>query len=179
MLQYAAVTRWSKGVEPLIAMDGSFPSLTRLCAEAVLLYAAWIGYKALVDKVLATGKADPNMKFIVDGMTALAYAASGGYTEIARHLLSTEGIDVDAKNLQGATPLAHAASHGHTAIVNMLLSTGNVDPGSKDLSGYTPLSRAVVNGHRDVVRQLLATGRVKVFSYSGNKMRWRWEGRTE
>ncbi|GLA80709.1 hypothetical protein AtubIFM56815_001541 [Aspergillus tubingensis] len=179
VLQYAAITRWSKGVEPLIAMDGSFPSLTRSCAEAVLLYAAWTGYKALVDKVLATGKADPNTKFIVDGMTALAYAASGGYTEIARHLLSAEGIDVDAKNLQGATPLAHAASHGHTAIVNMLLSTGNVDPGSKDLSGYTPLSRAVVNGHRDVVRQLLATGRVKVFSYSGNKMRWRWEGRTE
>lgn len=72
-------------------MDDLFPSLTSPCAEAVLLYAAEGGHKAIVNRILATGKADLNAKSLY-GKTALAHAASGGYTDIAIQLSSKKAL---------------------------------------------------------------------------------------
>ncbi|GLA43003.1 hypothetical protein AnigIFM63309_011740 [Aspergillus niger] len=157
-LECAALSRWDEIVELLVTMDDFFPRLNSPCAEAVLLYAAWGGNKALVDKVLATGKADPNAKSF-DGTTALAYAASGGYTDIAIQLLSKESVDPDAKDRYGMTPLAYAASKGYAEIVIQLLSTGRIKIDAGDLIEKTPLAYAVSGGHAAVVRILLSTGK--------------------
>ncbi|PYH71859.1 ankyrin [Aspergillus vadensis CBS 113365] len=161
MLQSAALNRWGEIVELLVTMEDLFSHLNSPCAEAVLLYAAWSGNKALVDRILATGKSDPNAKAL-DGKTALAYAAYGGYTDIAMQLLSTENIEPDVKDWYGMTPLAYAASRGYENIVIQLLSTEGINPDFKDMFGFTPLSEAAVNGHEDVVRRLLANRRPDV-----------------
>ncbi|GJP98531.1 ankyrin repeat domain-containing protein 50 [Aspergillus niger] len=162
-LKGAARARCGEVVERLVNMDDLFPRLNSQCAGAVLVYAAWGGNKALVDKVLATGKADPNTK-CSDGMTPLAYAASSGYADIVIQLLLKESVDPDAKDSDGRTPLTHAVSRGHVAIVRILLSTGRVDPDHKDMRGNTPFSEAAANGHEDVVRQFLAIRRVNALS---------------
>ncbi|GCB21873.1 ankyrin repeat domain-containing protein 50 [Aspergillus awamori] len=160
-LQCAALNRREEIVELLVTMDDLFPRLDSPCAEAVLLYAAWGGHKALMDKVLATGKADPNAMDL-DGKTVLTYSASGGYTDIAIQLLSKESVDPDAKDNDGRTPLAHAASKGYTDIAIQLLSKESVEPDAKDRYGRTPLAHAASGGYADIVIQLLSTGRIEV-----------------
>ncbi|GKZ87351.1 hypothetical protein AnigIFM59636_003769 [Aspergillus niger] len=159
ILECAALKRWGEIVELLITMDDLFPSLTSPCAEAVLLYAAEGGHKAIVDRILATGKADLNAKSL-DGKTALAHAVSGGYTDIAIQLSSKESVDPDAEDLYGMTPLAYAASKGYADIVIQLLSTGRVEIDAGGAFGATPLSYAASGGHAAVVRILLSTGKV-------------------
>ncbi|PYH37666.1 Pfs, NB-ARC and ankyrin domain protein [Aspergillus neoniger CBS 115656] len=157
MLQCAALNRWGEIVELLITMDDLFSHLNSPCAEAVLLYAAWSGHKTLVDKILATGKPDPNAKAL-DGKTALAYAAYGGYTDIAIQLLSKENVEPDVKDWYGMTPLAYAASRGHEDIVMQLLSTEGINVDAADSLGITPLIHAATSGHTAVVHILLSTG---------------------
>ncbi|GLA25076.1 hypothetical protein AnigIFM63326_001685 [Aspergillus niger] len=158
ILECAALKRWGEIVELLITMDDLFPSLTSPCAEAVLLYAAEGGHKAIVNRILATGKADLNAKSLY-GKTALAHAASGGYTDIAIQLSSKESVDPDAEDLYGMTPLAYAASKGYADIVIQLLSTGRVEIDAGGAFGATPLSYAASGGHAAVVRILLSTGK--------------------
>ncbi|GKZ79985.1 hypothetical protein AnigIFM56816_004194 [Aspergillus niger] len=167
MLQCAALDKCGEAVERhevvelLVNMDDLFPRLNIPCAESVLVYAARGGHKALVDKVLATGKADPNAK-CSNGMTPLAYAASRGYTDIAIQLLSKESIDPNAKDRNGMTPLAYAASGGYTDIAIQLLSKESVDPDAKDSYGKTPLAYAASGGYADIVIPLLSTGRIEI-----------------
>lgn len=163
MLECAALNRWGEIVELLVTMDDLFPSLTSPCAEAVLLHAAEGGHKAIVDRILATGKADLNAKSL-DGMTPLAYAASKGYADIVIQLLSTGRIEIDTEDSIGRTPLAYAVFGGHAAVVRILLSTGQVDPDHRDMCGSTPLFEAAANGHEDVIRQLLAIPRADTVS---------------
>src|SRR5208283_4967213 len=62
---------------------------------------------------------NPNLAFSKnrEGFTALHYAASYGYLEIAE-LLLTKNADVNAKASKGDTPLHYAASYGHKDIEN-------------------------------------------------------------
>ncbi|BCR98267.1 ankyrin repeat domain-containing protein [Aspergillus luchuensis] len=160
MLHCAALNRWGEIVELLVTMEDLFTHLNSPCAEAVLLYAAWSGHKTLVDRILATGKPDPNAKAF-DGKTALAYAACGGYTGIAIQLLSKENVEPDVKDWYGMTPLAYAASRGHENIVIQLLSTEGINVDAADSLGITPLMHAATSGHAGVVHLLLSTGKAK------------------
>lgn len=88
------------------------------------------------------------------GFTALHYAASYGYLEIAELLLS-KNADVNAKNSEGITPLHYAASYDHKDVVQLLLSNkANVNMG--DGIGRTPLYDAAGSGRIEEVGVLLA-----------------------
>jgi ankyrin repeat protein len=69
---------------------------------------------------------NPNLAFSKnkEGFTALHYAASYGYLEIAE-LLLTKNADVNAKTSKGDTPLHYAASYGHKDIAELLLSNNH------------------------------------------------------
>jgi ankyrin repeat protein len=99
---------------------------------------------------------DPNLVFSKnsEGFTALHYAASDGYMEIA-DLLLTKNADVNAKTGKGETPLHYAASHGYRDIVELLLSN-KADMNVRDGIGCTPLYYAATNGRIEEVRILLA-----------------------
>jgi ankyrin repeat protein len=98
---------------------------------------------------------NPNLVFSKnsEGFTALHYAASYGYTEIAELLLAKDA-DVNAKTSKGDAPLHYAASYGHKDIVELLLSNkAKVDV--RDGTGCTPLYDAATSGQIEEVRMLL------------------------
>jgi serine/threonine-protein phosphatase 6 regulatory ankyrin repeat subunit B len=99
---------------------------------------------------------NPNLVFSKgsEGSTALHYAATYGYMEIADLLLS-KSADVNAKTKKGETPLHYAASGGYRDVVELLLSNkANVD--ARDGIGCTPLYYAATNGRIEEVKMLLA-----------------------
>jgi ankyrin repeat protein len=99
---------------------------------------------------------NPNLAFSKngEGFTALHYAASYGYREIAELLLA-KNADVNAKTGKGNTPLHYAASYGHKDTAELLLSNkANVD--AQDGIGQTSLYDAAGGGRIEEVGMLLA-----------------------
>ncbi|POR37483.1 Uncharacterized protein TPAR_02314 [Tolypocladium paradoxum] len=89
------------------------------------------------------------------GRTPLSYAAEKGHAAVAKLLLDTGRVDIDARDIKYATKEAHEA------IVELLLATGKVDIDARDAKfGQTPLSWAAEQGYAAVVKLLLDTGRV-------------------
>jgi ankyrin repeat protein len=91
--------------------------------------------------VLCAIEAGSHLKRVPDNFhTALAHAASQGYADIVKALLTLDGIN---PNFGGRfePPLLLAAERGpnHRAIVKMLLAAVNIDPNVRDRWGNTPL----------------------------------------
>jgi len=115
--------------------------------------ATWNGHEAVVQLLLATGRVDVNAKD-KDGQTPLLWATANGHEAVVELLLATGKIDVDAKDEVGKTLLSRAAENGHKAIVKLLVATGKADIDSRDNYGRTPLSRAAGRGHKAIVKLL-------------------------
>lgn len=58
------------------------------------------------------------------GDTILHKSAKHGFANLAAYLLAHEGVDIDARNLEGWTPLMYAVSCGHKEIVKRMLLKG-------------------------------------------------------
>ncbi|KAF2184913.1 hypothetical protein K469DRAFT_633216, partial [Zopfia rhizophila CBS 207.26] len=71
----------------------------------------------------------------------------GRHKDIAKRLLATEKVDINAKDKYGRTPLLWAVENRHEAIVELLLATEKVDVDSKDADVRTPLWWAAGDGH--------------------------------
>jgi ankyrin repeat protein len=85
---------------------------------------------------------------------ALQHAASWGFTDAVKHLLSCAGVDPSS---QYNYALIHASRRGRLEIVKLLLSCSRVDPSAQN--NYA-LSMASQNGHLEIVKLLLADDRV-------------------
>ena len=131
-------------------------------------YAAENGHTGVVIQLLENG-AEIDVRS-TDGVTVLAGAAANGHEAIAKLLIATGRVDLDATDEYGWTPLSYAAANGHQAMVRLLLATDQVDFNAKDNSpwtpityrksdyGCTPLSKAAANGHEGIVKLLLDKG---------------------
>ena len=91
---------------------------------------------ATVKRLLAK-PVDPNVQDSELGITALAWAAYHGNTEIARLLIAGKA-DVNGKNRDGSRPLHAAAFGGHAAVLELLLNKG-ADAGAKNADGEIPV----------------------------------------
>ena len=92
-----------------------------------------------------------------DGMTALHWAAGGGYADMARTLLYA-GATVRATTRLGAyTPLHLAARSGNVEIAAILLDAG-ADPNAYTSTGVTPLHFAADADAAGVVEALVNGG---------------------
>lgn len=128
-----------------------------------LSWAAGFGHRAIVERLLDTGKVDVDLKDNLH-MTPLLWAAWRGHETTVKQLLDTGKVDVDQKDNEHRTILSHAAQNGHETTVRQLLDTGKVDADSKSIRGRTPLSYAAEYGHEAVVERLLETKKVDVNS---------------
>ncbi|XP_022778482.1 26S proteasome non-ATPase regulatory subunit 10-like isoform X1 [Stylophora pistillata] len=79
----------------------------------------------------------------------LHWAASGGHSDIVKHLLDL-GVPTDNKDDAQWTPLMIAASAGRDTIVYMLISIG-ADVNSKNEGGQTPLHYAASRNRYEVM----------------------------
>ncbi len=77
--------------------------------------------------------------------TALETAAVDGQLALLEALL-VDGLDVNARNVDGGTLLHWAATKGSADAVEWLLAHG-ADPSIADRAGCTPLDRALEQGH--------------------------------
>ncbi|CAN8097488.1 unnamed protein product [Discula destructiva] len=103
--------------------------------------------------------ADPNARDATK-RSPLHWAATNGYVELARCLLSGEIRNItkiDAKQNRTETALHLASENNRVEIVELLLSHGaSVD--AESAGQWTPLINAAEKGHADVVAKLLNAG---------------------
>ncbi|SRR5450830_289160 len=93
----------------------------------------------------------PNMVEPQRGYTALMLAIREDSLKVVDVLLSTPGIDLEAKAKNGDTALMLAAFHGYLPLVKTLLSR-DVEV---NRPGWTALHYAAINGNPDIIKVLL------------------------
>ena len=99
---------------------------------------------------------DVNARAVVDGATALHWAAHRDDLEVA-DLLIAAGANVGATNRYGVAPLALACLNGNASMIETLLNAG-ADPNTTQPGGETALMTAARTGVVEAVQVLLARG---------------------
>ena len=85
--------------------------------------------------------------------TDLCFAILASNTESVKEILC-EGVDVNARHVQGGTPLHVAASAGRRGVVKILIKHGaHID--MRDGTGRTPLHVAAAYAHTRTTKALL------------------------
>jgi uncharacterized Fe-S cluster protein YjdI len=87
----------------------------------------------------------------------LYYAALCGFSGLAKHLIITHALDVNAKVYDDMTPLHAASNWGHADVAQLLLDY-EADINAQDIYEQTPLHLASAEGHPKVVRLFLEHG---------------------
>jgi hypothetical protein len=98
-----------------------------------------------------------NYKYRDRPSTSLYYAALCGFGGLAKHLIITHALDVDARVENDRTPLLAASDRGHIDVIRVLIDYG-VDVNAQDTLGQTPLHGSSFEGHLKVVQLLLEHG---------------------
>ena len=93
-------------------------------------------------QALAAG-ADPNARGGLFNGTCLMVAATFDHDRVVELLLSTPGIQVNAKDSYGGTVLHYACSRGYLAIIAKILSSPGVQLNERDNQGFTPIMWAI------------------------------------
>ncbi|MEU5259709.1 ankyrin repeat domain-containing protein [Amycolatopsis sp. NPDC021455] len=132
------------GADPT-ARDGAGASVLFVCRSARVL-AVLTG-----DPVTREGLAAIVNDRIVDGRSALHFAASADLAEFVRALVNDLGAEVDLPGPSGATPLVLAVRHDATAAVSMLVELG-ADSGIAAPDGTTLLQVAEEYAGEEMIR---------------------------
>jgi uncharacterized protein len=88
---------------------------------------------------------------------ALLRAARAGHADTVKNLLTTPGLDVNARDERGNTALMEAARGGHDDVVRALL-TARADVRMRNNDGKTALMLASEGGHTQTVQLLRQAG---------------------
>ena len=128
-----------------------------LPSAAPLYFAAWRGFRGLVERLLIK---HPQQVHHLGGSlgTPLHAAVYDGHIEVAQSLFA-HGADINSRSARLFTPLHFASGKGHLTLVKWLLNHG-ADVNSQDAEGHIPLHYSAGNGHLDVCRILLEHGAV-------------------
>ncbi|KAM6301800.1 cortactin-binding protein 2 [Podargus strigoides] len=147
-----AASGWSSSLTPLLTSGGPVP----LGGRPTLLHqAAAQGNVTLLSMLLNEEGLDINYS-CEDGYSALYSAATNGYTDCVRLLLSA-GAQVDAADKNGVTPLCSAVAQGHVKCAELLIMY-QADINHAAERGQTPLYLACKNGNNDCIKLLLEGG---------------------
>ena len=87
----------------------------------------------------------------------LFFVALCGFSALARHLIITRGLDVNARVYFGWTPLFAASRNGHVDVAQVLIDHG-ADVNVQDIMSQTPLSWASSRKSPEFVQLLLEHG---------------------
>ena len=133
-----------------ITLDGESTSVP--CRAAPLYFAAWKGFRGLVERLIVKHPQQVNQMGSLNG-TPLHGSVDGGHIEISQ-LLVTHGADINSRCMDDYTPLHIATRQGHFEIMKWLLDHG-ADVSPKEYGGWTPLHFAAAGGRLEECRLLL------------------------
>jgi ankyrin repeat protein len=133
----------------LLDQPGIKPDVRNSRDESPLMLAALKGDLELCKRLISRD-ADVNKT----GWTALHYAATGGFPEIAQLLIDSFAY-IDAESPNGTTPLMMAAMYGNAATVKVLLD-GGADPYIKNSLGMNAIDFGLKVSHMDSVELIAA-----------------------
>lgn len=154
-------------VKSLLSTRNIQPNIRNYCGETPFSVAADEGEESIVEELLRTGNVDSNSKNRFGEVPLLA-AARNGHLGIVKRLIGVEGLEADARSLDGVSDtFTGAAWNGHTEIVKLLLTMVTVDLNQQTGGGYSALRGAVAEGHVDAVNVLLANEKVNPNMPSG------------
>ncbi|PTB35243.1 hypothetical protein M441DRAFT_153889, partial [Trichoderma asperellum CBS 433.97] len=92
----------------------------------------------------------------------LPWEAKKQYEDIAKLLLATDGINVNARDNNSQTPLLWAAKKGYDTLVDLLLKSDGIDINAKDDWNKSSLLWATAKGHIAVVKLLLNEAKLDI-----------------
>ncbi|XP_058810032.1 uncharacterized protein LOC131675175 [Phymastichus coffea] len=155
-LMLAAMNGHTAAVKLLLDMGSDINAQIETNRNTALTLACFQGRHEVVS-LLLDRKANVEHR-AKTGLTPLMEAASGGYVEVGRVLLS-KGADVNAMPVPSSrdTALTIAADKGHCRFVELLLSKGT-QVEVKNKKGNSPLWLAANGGHLNVVDLLYHAG---------------------
>eukprot|EP01042_Synura_sphagnicola_P003348 gene3348-4147_t len=107
------------------------------------------GNLELVEKLLGTGRADPNCQNS-NGSSPLHFACAIGHGAIAERLLLA-GANINIANSKNSTPLHFACDRNHSDLILWLVRNG-ADIYARNGEGYTPLHYLATRGHAALLR---------------------------
>jgi ankyrin repeat protein/L-ascorbate metabolism protein UlaG (beta-lactamase superfamily) len=152
-LLFRAVNGGNLEVIGILLANGFTVEMKNSGGATPAVYAAQTGgvdvLKFLASKGVDLKAVDPNSHF-----TLLHQAVFSGRTE-AIHYLLDQGLDIDARGLEGDTPLLVAVNIGNIEGALALVRRG-ADVNAADASGITPFLFAVKKGAKDLVALALA-----------------------
>ncbi|EEQ85466.1 ankyrin repeat domain-containing protein 28 [Blastomyces dermatitidis ER-3] len=140
---------------------GAIPIVKDNKCRTPLSYAAGFGNVAIVRKLLADARVDPDVKD-EEELTPLQWAAINGHEKVVELLLEKEVVNVNSMDRKLRTPLSNAAHRGHEKVVQLLLARNDTDVNLKDECGRTALSWASINGREKAVELFLERERVNL-----------------
>ena len=108
-----------------------------------------------VREALAAG-ADPNARGGLANTTCLMAAAFWNHTGVVELLLSTQGIQVNAKDENGRTALHEACAFGSLASLALIVKSPGVQLNERTNYGNTPIMRAIGSRQTQAVLQMAA-----------------------
>ncbi|KAL6268769.1 hypothetical protein P5V15_001894 [Pogonomyrmex californicus] len=155
-LMLAAMNGHTAAVKLLLDMGSDINAQIETNRNTALTLACFQGRHEVVS-LLLDRKANVEHR-AKTGLTPLMEAASGGYVEVGRVLL-TKGADVNATPVPSSrdTALTIAADKGHCRFVELLLAKGT-QVEVKNKKGNSPLWLAANGGHLNVVDILYHAG---------------------
>ena len=98
--------------------------------------------------------ADPNARGRPFNNTCLIEATMFNHDGVVELLLSTPGIQVNAKGRNGSTALHKACWKGSQAIISMISSSPGVQLNERDNLGLTPIMKAILARQTPAVLQM-------------------------
>ncbi|KEZ41456.1 Uncharacterized protein SAPIO_CDS7594 [Scedosporium apiospermum] len=139
--------------------------------------AAFYGHTPAINVLLGIGEETNVNEGDNIGLSPLDRAALLGHADVARALIATGRVTINAqypnpedalpvvcgmRSFEGFTALHFAVLLGRTAVVDVLLEAGGADVNLKAKNGWTPLSLAARKGHTNIAWILLGIDGIDV-----------------
>jgi ankyrin repeat protein len=151
----AATLGYQRIVQLLLIYGADVEAQSERNKDTALSAACQAGKYECCEILLTKGQANKEHRNISD-YTPLSLAASGGYVNIIKLLLS-HGAEINSRtgSKLGISPLMLAAMNGHTQAVKLLIDMGSDVNAQIETNRNTALTLACFQGRHDVVSLLL------------------------
>ena len=149
---HAAAYFGSLPIVTMLLQAGADPNVADASGQPPLFYACEAGHSEAVAAMLDAGAAatylDPEQR------TLLHWASVGGHTAVCQALLTSQQLDINARDGSGRTALHNAAYAEHPELVELLLQH-QADPNAQDEQGISAMHWAASRQSSGVVQALI------------------------